>query len=191
MNATQLLDSLIPDPDVRKRHAVTVNAPAELVYEVACHFDLQTIPVVKLLFWLRARFMGADNRSSSETITPLTLLDHGWGKLAEQPGRYFIAGAACQPWQADVVFTPIPAEQFSAYSQPDQVKIVWTLETESAQPNKTRLSTETRVAATDEQARQKFRRYWRKAGMGIIAIRWMLLPGIRKEVRRRSESIKT
>ena len=59
------------------------------------------------------------------------MLGMGWGRLAEQPDDFFVAGAAWQPWQADVVFSPIPPEQFASLAEPDRVKIAWTLETEA------------------------------------------------------------
>ena len=58
----------------------------------------------------------------------------GWGLLATEPARLFVAGAHCQPWLADVNFTPIPASEFSGYHETNQVKIAWTLEVESLGP---------------------------------------------------------
>ncbi len=95
-----------------------------------------------------------------------------------------MSGAVCQPWQADVVFTAIPVEQFAAYAEPDQIKIVWSLEAEAIEPTLSRLCTETRVVATDEQARVKFRRYWRVFGIGIVMIRWLVLPAARRRAER-------
>jgi hypothetical protein len=83
-----------------------------------------------------------------------------------------------------VVFSPIAAGQFAAFAEPDQVKIAWTIESNSLGPDLTRFATETRVAATDEQARKKFRRYWRKFGVGIVLIRLVLLPAVRHRAER-------
>jgi hypothetical protein len=35
--------------------------------------------------------------------------------------------------------------------------------------------------ATDDQARTKFRRYWRLFGIGIVMIRRLLLPALRRQ----------
>ena len=105
----------------------------------------------------------------------------GWGLLAREPGRLFVAGARCQPWLADVKFTPIPPAEFAAFREPNQVKIAWTLEVESRGADSTRLSTETRAVATDAEAGRRFRRYWRWARFGIVAIRWLMLPAIRRQ----------
>ena len=52
----------------------------------------------------------------------------------------------------------------------------------------TRFATETRAAATDEASRAKFRRYWRFAGPGILLIRKLLLPAVRREAERRAKA---
>ena len=108
----------------------------------------------------------------------------GWGVLARERGRLFVAGARCQPWLADVKFTPIPAADFAAFQEPNQVKIAWALEVESLGSASTQLATETRAVATDAGARRRFRRYWRWARFGIIAIRWLMLPAIRGQAER-------
>ena len=182
-----LLDAFIAVPDIRERHATEVDAPADLVFEVARHFDMQSVPLVRSIFWLRGRLMRSQPRAARPpgALDPASLIAMGWGQLLEVPGRCFIAGAVCQPWRADVVFTPIPPEQFAAYAEPDQVKIAWTLEVEPLGTGRTRLATETRAAATDEQARTRFRRYWSLARVGIVGIRLLLLPAIRREAVRR------
>ena len=179
------IDRFIPRPDVRERHETVVHAPAALVLEVARELDMQSIPLVHAIFWLRAKLMGSKvERSGRRKGFVAETRELGWGLLAEEPGRLFMAGAACQPWHADVVFRPIPPERFAAFAEPDQVKIVWTLEAEPLGPESTRFASETRVVATDERALLKFRRYWRWAGFGILTIRWLLLPAIRREAER-------
>jgi hypothetical protein len=180
-----VLDAFIPDPDVHKRHSILVRAPAAVVLNVARQFDMQSVPLIRAIFNLRGRVLGARVLAEPATLSPANLLRMGWGTLAERPGHFFIAGAACQPWQANVVFTPISSGQFRTYVESDRVKIAWTLEAESLGAELTRFATETRAVATDDAARNKFRRYWRLFGIGIVAIRWLLLPAIRREAERR------
>jgi hypothetical protein len=183
---SSLLDPFIPDPDVRERFGTTVRAPARIVMEVASGFDMQSVPAVKAIFWLREKLMGAGR---SERRVPQGILDEtralGWGLLAEQPGRFVVCGAACRPWLANVKFVAVPAASFAGYAEPDRVKIAWTLEAEELGSALTRLSQETRALATDEEARRKFTRYWRWARFGIIAIRLLMLPAVRREAERR------
>jgi len=181
------LDAYIPRPDVRDRHETVVRAPADTVLDLARSFDMESIPLVHAIFWLRARILRS-KRTEAERPRGLNteaLRAMGWGLLEEIPGRLFVAGAVCQPWLADVTFTPIPAETFASYAEPDRVKIAWTLEAEPLGPALSRFATETRVAATDAGARAKFRRYWRFAGFGIVAIRLLLVPRISRQAERR------
>ena len=176
-----LLDRFIPQPDISKRHEVTVHAPAAFVYRVAQNFDIESVPGVHALFWLRGKLLGAHAESTQRTGFIGYMRSIGWGCLAQEPDHYFVGGAACQPWKADVVFRPVESDEFARYSEHDEVVIAWTLECESMGPELTRLSTETRAEATDSQAREKFQRYWRRFGLGIVLIRRLLLPAIRRE----------
>ena len=183
---SSLLDPYIPRPDARERFGTTVRAPARIVMDIASRFDMQSVPAVKAIFWLREKFLGA---TPAAPRIPRGILEEtralGWGLLAEQPGRFVVCGAACQPWLADVRFMAIPAAEFARYAKPDRVKIAWTLEAEELEPALTRFSQETRAVATDEGARRKFSRYWRWARFGIISIRLLMLPAVRKEAERR------
>lgn len=181
-----LLDRYIPRPDVTERHGITIKAPPDIVLDVARGFDMQSIPLVRAIIWLRARMLGA----RGAPVRPATglvpeMLALGWGPLEDVPGRWFVAGASCRPWHADVVFTPIPPHQFATFSAPDRVKIAWTLEARPLDSGTTRFVTETRAVATDEVARVKFRRYWSRFGIGVAAIRWLMLPALRREAERR------
>lgn len=180
------LTAFIPAPDVRERFSIRVRAPAGLVFEVATEIDLQSLAPVRWIFRLREKLMRAGPLPPRHPQAMLQeLLGLGWGILLEQPGRLIVGGAACQPWKADVVFRAIPAAQFASYNEPDQVKIAWTLEAEPIGTALTHFSSETRVVATDAAARARFRRYWRWARFGIVAIRRLLLPAVRREAERR------
>jgi len=179
------LDAFMPESDIRKRHSIQVRAPAHVVFDVARDFDLQSVPLVRALFRLRAQALGGRDVRELGPVNVASLLRMGWSTLEERSGRVFIAGAACRPWQADVVFTPIPADRFRTYAEPEPVKIAWTLEVEPLGFDRSRLETETRAVGTDPAARRRFRRYWRIFGMGIVAIRWLMLPAMRREAERR------
>jgi hypothetical protein len=154
--------------------------------DVAANFNFQSLAGVRALIWLRERLLGAPHSAARE---PMGLLAEtakmGWGVLADEPGRVLVRGALCQPWRADVVFTPIPPGGFAAFAEPDLVKIAWTLEAEALGPTTTRFAHETRAVATDAAARAKFMRYWRWARFGIVGIRLLLMPAIRRAAERR------
>jgi hypothetical protein len=176
------LDRFIPHPDVRERFETTIRAPADLVMDVAARFDMQSPPAVRSIFWLREKLMRAARPAPRK---PRGILEEtrslGWGVLAEQPGRFVVCGATCQPWLANVEFSAVAPDKFRTYAQRDQVKIAWTLEAAEIGPGMTRFGQETRAVATDEQSR----RYWRWARFGIIAIRLLMLPAVRRAAERR------
>lgn len=180
-----LIDRFIPHAEVRERHETLVRAPAGVVMEVARAFDMQAIPLVGAIFWLRGKLLGAKVTGAAPRGLVAETTALGWGVLYDEPERLFIAGAACQPWEADVSFSAIAPAEFAEFAAANRVKIVWTLEAAAAGDELTRFATETRVCATDEQARDKFRRYWRVFGIGILMIRWLLLPAIRRQAERR------
>lgn len=184
----RLIDRFMPRAEVTECHETVVHAPADIVFDVAQNFDLQSIPLVRAIFWLRAKVLRAAAPPAQLFAKGLVAetTATGWGILAERPGRELVVGSVTQPWKGDVIFTSVEPERFATYSEPDMVKIVWTLEAEPLGPKLTRFRTETRVLATDETARTKFRRYWRWAGVGIVVIRWLLLPALRREGERRA-----
>ncbi len=183
-----LLDDCIPAPDVRERFEVRVDAPPAVTMAVAREFDMQSIPLVRAIFRAREVIKG----SSVGVRTPQGLMQEmqglGWGVLRDEHNRALVAGAICQPWLADVRFRPIPAAQFARYTEPNHVKIAWTIEVTPDGASGCRLASETRVVATDDDARRRFRRYWRWARFGIITIRWLLLPAIARQARMRTRS---
>jgi len=182
----RLIEQFIPTSDVRMRHEIVVHAPADLVFRVAEEFDLQAVPLGRAIFWLRGKLMGA--RAAAAPRRVLGLVEEtkriGWRELARRPGRELVMGAATQPWLADVTFSPIAPDQFAGYAERDRVKIAWTIEAVPVEPELTLLRTETRVLATDGAAREKFLRYWRFVKFGIILIRWLHLPAVRRAAER-------
>lgn len=181
-----VLERFIPDPDVRERFETTIRAPAGLVMEIAGGFDMQSVGLIRVIIGMRERLMGTSPsapRKAQGLLAETRSL--GWGVLAEEPGRLVACGATCQPWLADVKFSALAPGEFRSFSAPGLVKIAWSLEAESMGPALTRLAQETRVVATDEPARIRFRRYWRWARFGIVAIRLLMLPAVRREAERR------
>lgn len=179
------VETLIPEPDIRERFERRVKAPPDVVMKVAYDFDMQSIWLIRVIIDTRKFILGGtyEGRRAMGLVEETRKI--GWGTLVEEPGRLLICGAVCQPWHGDVKFTPVPLEDLVGYSEPDQVKIVWSLEAEEISPNVTRFSHEVRAVSTDAAAKRKFMRYWGWARFGIIAIRLLLLPAIEREAERK------
>jgi len=171
----------IADPDIRERFERRVKASPELVMRTAYEFDMQSIRLIRLIINARKFILGGSTEKRQNVGLVEETRKLGWGTLVEVPGRLLICGAVCQPWFGDVKFTPIPADEFAAFNEPDQVKIVWSLEAEEIEPDLTLFAHEVRAVATNDEARRKFLRYWRWARFGIIAIRLLLLPAIKRK----------
>jgi len=183
-----LLDRFMPVYDVVERHHIGVDAPAEVTYAAACEADLMQSPIVRAIFKGRELIL----RSKPDTAPhPRGMLavttSMGWRILAEIPGREVVVGAVTQPWEANVVFRPLPPHEFAAFNEPDFVKIVWTLRADPIGSDRSVFRTETRAVATSVSARAKFRRYWSFLSPGIIIIRWMGLGPVKAEAERRAQ----
>jgi len=180
-----LADRFIAAPDAFECHEIVVRAPADLVYDTACRFDLMAVPLIRAIFHWRARLLGA---ATPVGTWPRGLLAEtqalGWRPLAERPHREIVMGAVTQPWMPDVTFRGLGPEAFVTFSEPDMVRILWTLEVRP-DVGGTRLRTQSRVAGTDTAATRRFRRYWRLFGAGIVLIRLLVLPAIRREAEAR------
>ena len=184
-----LLDRFIPTFDVREYHQVAIDAPAAISYEAALDMDIHDSRVVSAIFRGRELLM----RSADVARTPQSLLQEtialGWGVLAEEPGHEIVVGAVTRPWEANVRFESVPAEEFAAFAEPGYVKIVWTLVAEPLGEGRSEFRTETRVATTDAHARARFRRYWAVMSPGIALIRRQSLGLVRREAEARYQAL--
>jgi len=184
-----LLDRFMPVYDVVERHRIFVAAPAATVLAAAKDQDLMQSGLTRAIFKTRELVLGA----SPDGTTPprgllATVLSMGWGILAEQPEREIVVGAVTRPWEANVTFRSLPPEQFVAYDEPGDVKIVWTLRVRPIGEHHALFMTETRAVATDPTARRRFRRYWAFVSPGIAAIRWLSLRPVKREAERRARA---
>ena len=184
-----LLDQFIPVYEVVERHRVSVAAPAPVALQAALDMNLEESPVVRAIIRTRELVLGTapgarrHPRGLAEEMQAI-----GWGVLADVPGRELVAGAVTRPWEPNVVFRPLPPEQFAAFAEPGYVKIVWTLRADPVDATHAILRHETRAVATDASARQLFRRYWAFVSPGIRLIRWAAFPLARREAERRARA---
>jgi hypothetical protein len=184
--ADTLMDRFMPEYDVAERHHTRVRAPADVTLTAARDADMQASPVVRAIFSARELLLraAAQPRRAKGIVDETTAL--GWVILAEIPGREIVLGAVTRPWVGAVVFRSIPPESFLAFDEPDYAKIVWNLRADPDGPAASVFRTETRVATTDASARRKFRWYWARFSPGIVLIRWLLLPSVKREAERRT-----
>jgi hypothetical protein len=182
-----LLDRFMPVYEVRGRHHVRVAAPASVTLAAAREMDLQHSPIARAIVRTREVILGAapaGPRRATGLLEEVQAL--GWGVLAEVPDREIVVGAVTRPWEADVVFRAIPPHEFAAFSEPDYVKIAWTLRADPRGEHDSVFSTETRAVATDAAARARFRLYWSFFSPGMALIRLLSLGPLKKGAERRA-----
>ena len=186
--ADRLLDLFIPKYDVAERHHVVVAAPADVTFGALVDMSLEQSPLIRAIFRAREVLLraGAGQEPPGGTLLALTR-ELGWKVLAETPGQEIVMGAVTRPWEPNVVFRGLTAEQFPGFDEPDYVKIVWTLRADAIDERSSIARSETRAVATDAPARRKFRWYWARFSAGIALIREVSMRLVRKEAERRAQ----
>jgi hypothetical protein len=144
-----LLDDVLPEWDARERHEVAVDAPPERALAAARAVRLRDVPAVALLLRLR----GISRRPREETFLG-AMLGAGFEVAAEEPGREVVLAAVGRPWR---LAEPLRRDaDVRTFAEPGWARMAMTVRAEPG-----RLVTETRVLATDDESRRRFRRYWR------------------------------
>lgn len=153
------IDRLLPEWDVNEMHEVVLDVPPVQALGAAL-----ASPAAPGLVRVLLRLRGLRAAGSVEDL----LLGMGFELLAEEAGEA-VFGASGKPWR--------PGGAISSFGDAPagSVRIVVNFLAEARSDGRTRLSTETRVAALDDGARRAFRRYWRLVGpfSALIRRRWL------------------
>jgi hypothetical protein len=164
------LHDLVPEPDFSEHHELRIAAPPAAVWEALQEIRLADTALSRTLMGVRllpARLSGRSTRMLSGR-----LLEEGpVPVLGTNPGRSVVAGGAMQPWKLTGGDEPpaLDAAQLRAFEQPGWVKAAFDFVLEP-DGDGTRVSTETRVSATDPRTRTRFALYWKliRVGSGLI-----------------------
>ena len=186
-----LLDAVLPEYDVAKRHRVVIRASRERVFEELLHYDFRGSRVTQVLMALRG-YGGRVRRAETGTHGTLSesLARFGFTPLAEAPGEELVFGLVGQFWRPSGSLRAVSASEFAAFREPGFAKAAWNLRVGSGLhlphggsglhlPH-CELSTETRVACYGDAARRKFLLYWRVVEPFSGLIRRSLLRGVRR-----------
>lgn len=149
-----LIDKFLPRWDVRERHAVEINAPAEEIYRAAHGLDFRRARLTNFLMRLRGYSGAATDFSRDE------LLKTGFVFLGETPNEEFLLGATGKFWKPDGNLIRVEAGDFVRFNKPGYAKAVWNFSLVKTEDGANRLKTETRVFCTDAASRLQFRLYW-------------------------------
>ncbi len=156
------LDEVVPHPQYRMTHCRAVSAPPALVWDELCRVTMSALP-------LGARLAGRKHQPLAGRtfldVTPIPVL------FSERPQVVISAGLS-QAWRLLGGLTPprLDAAALRAWSDPGWIKVAMEFRLEPA-PAGTRLSTETRILATDPRSRRSFAVYWFLIRASSAAIR--------------------
>ena len=175
-----LLDTVLPEFQFSERHPVWVNASPEVALAAAREVGLGDLPLARFL--MRVRGMRTSGRGSLWS----QMVAGGFVELGEVPGCEVVVGTIGQMWKLSSGRSPkvAGAVEFSAFDQPGYAKAVMSLGAHQLD-GRCLLVTETRVFATDGQARRAFSRYWLVIRLGSGLIRSVWLRAAKKRAERR------
>jgi hypothetical protein len=175
-----MLDDFLPSYDVHEVHSTTIAARPQHVIEAIREVTAREVPLLVVLMTLRA---GPRARRLSGSRTILSQFERGGFVALRDAPEGVVYGAVGRFWTPAGGLRRLDAAEFVAFAEPGYAKAAFSFELE-ARGDSTRLTTETRVLATDESARRSFRRYWCLIHPGSAAIRIAWLRGIRRRAER-------
>jgi hypothetical protein len=179
-----LIESFIQNPDAVETHKIEIAASREAVYQALWTADLGGSPIIKSLMALRSipGIVSSPKRLRHfpRQITLQTIIEAGFGQLAEEPGREVVLGVEGQFWRPAGNILPFSKEMFRGPVQPGLARGVWNFAVQEVDQERTVLSTETRVVCGDAASRLKFRAYWSVVRPFSGLIRMIMLRAVKK-----------
>lgn len=176
------LDEFLPAYQFGERHTTRVSAAPARVVRAIREVTASEIPFFRSLTWLRrlGRAGPASILNAPERLPLLEVATHtSFLRLAEEADREIVIGTlVLAPPGFRLRSQPTPAD-FQQLSAPGFAKAAMNFLVEPDGSGGSRLSTETRVFATDAASRARFARYWRVIYPGSALIRRMWLRAIR------------
>ena len=180
------LDEFAPAFHFREHHETTIDAPAADVFAAIQATTADEIALFQAFTWLR-RFGRPGAESILNAPERLPILDVAtrttFLKLAERPSQEVVVGT--------VVIAPAgfrrhdvsTADQFKSVAQPGFALATFNFKI-TGDGALTRLTTETRVAATDHWTLRRFTAYWRVIypGSAMLRVTWL------RAIKRRAEA---
>jgi hypothetical protein len=178
-----MLDAYLPIYDVTDAHSVTIDAPPEEVMAAVRDVTPAELPLLVLLMGVRTLprlLRGKPLRLHGAILDGMRRT--GFVVLEERPDA-LIFGVVGRFWEPSSGIRPTQPEEFAAFDEPGYAKAAFGFWLDGSE-----LTTETRVAGTDERASRRFRLYWRVIYPGSALIRWEWLRAIRRRAERRQPS---
>jgi len=177
--ATRHLDRLLPDYDVHEVHSIRVRAHPLAIHRALFEVTANEVWLFRALMTVRG--LGARGSDGSRPLVEGAQAG-GFAILADEPGRELVLGVMGRFWQLrQRAIQPIDSPgAFTSFADPGFTRAAMNFLIEPQDDGACRLTTETRVRATDARARRAFRAYWTLVHPGSAFIRRMWLRAIRR-----------
>src|ERR1044072_3445079 len=111
-----LIDTFAPNPDAVETHSIVINASCEIVYQALWTTDLGGSALVKGLLALRSlpQFIASGFRSMPRhrKVTLQTIMNSGFGMLAEIPNQEIVLGVTGRFWRPTGNLSPFNRSDF-------------------------------------------------------------------------------
>lgn len=180
-----LIDRYMPAYHFSEHHERRVHATADRAFAAIRDVTPEEIRFLRLLTSIRS----LGRRRDVPRGRPLLEVAKrgGFLELDEEPGREMVLGTVGQFWRLygntqTGVATP---QEFAAFDAPGFAKATINFTVSEEPEGWSRVTTETRIAATDRAAWRRFAAYWCVIRLGSALIRRMWLAAIR----RRAEAV--
>lgn len=177
-----LIDTVLPEYDVVERHAVTLAAPPDLVWQTLHAVTFDDVPVFAAFMRIRLAAVGRFAVDAPPPARPILAAmiapGSGFTVVASQPGHEIVLAMVGRPWDNRTPVGSAPdLDAFGRYVTAASVRIAFNFRV-AAVAGGTRLTTETRVAGTDPEGTRIFGRYWRVVYPGSAVLRQAWLDAV-------------
>jgi hypothetical protein len=180
------IDEFVPEYDFHEVHSIRVHAPPDRIHAAIKAVTADEIRFFRTLTWIRSPSLArrAESIMAPSRQTPIHEIATRttFVVLADDPGRELVTGTVLgRPWTHG---RRPELRDFVGWDRPGYCKAAMNFIIDDEGGGSCRLSTETRVVATSEDARRRFALYWRVIypGSALIRREWL------KAIRRRAEA---
>lgn len=179
------LDAFTPVWQFREIHTIRIAAPPARVFEAIRQVRADEIFLFRTLTWIRRAGRplppGILNAGASESLIDVAT-HSGFVQLADDPPRELVVGTVVvAPPGLRGTLTP---QVFQSAPPPGFALATMNFVVTADGPNRSSITTETRVFANSSSARRRFAAYWRLIYPGSALIRRMWLRAIQRRAER-------
>jgi hypothetical protein len=179
------LDDIVPAYQFVEHHEIRIQASPLRVHAAVWAVTPEEMRIFQALTWIRSPRLpwgrcGRESILNAPAQKPIleVATSSGFMLLADEPGREVVVGmlVVVPSRSRAVIATP---QDFAALEEPGFAKAVMNFRMQDDGGGWTRLTTETRIYATDASSRRRFAAYWRTICPGSALIRRAWLRAIR------------